>query len=121
MQLAEKNNELEHKPFQLFSSGGAGVGKCFLVTAITEYLRRVLRYPNQNLDSPSVLVTGSTGKAAPNVNGITLHSAFNLPVKSGLKSCGYGKPSDKTLLFLQLIPVKQTSVFMKPSKRSISH
>ena len=69
----------------------------------------------------SVLVTGSTGKAATNVNGITLHSAFNLPVKSGLKSCGYGKPNDKTLLFSQLIPVKQTSVFMKPSKRSISH
>ena len=26
-----------------------------------------------------------------------MHSAFNLPVKSGLKSCGYEKPSNETL------------------------
>ena len=170
--LAEKNNELEPKPFQIFLSGGAGVGKNFSVTAITEYLKKILRYSSQNLDNPSVLVTASTGKAAANVNanGITLHSAFNLPVKSGLKSCGYQKPSNKTLHklrnkyqylkvliideismigretfedldlalknikqnllqfhgvslllvgdFLQLPPVNQKSVFMKPNKES---
>ena len=70
--LAEKNNEL---PFQTFLSGGAGVGKSFLVKAITEYLKRVLRYPNQNSDQPSVLVTASTEKAAAGINGIALHSA----------------------------------------------
>ena len=41
--LAEKINELQPKPFQIFLSGGAGVGKSFLVTGITEYLRRILR------------------------------------------------------------------------------
>ena len=76
--LAEKNNELESKPFQLFLSGGAGAGKRFLVIVITEYLRRVLRYPNQKLNNSSVLTTASTRKAATNVNVITLHSAFNL-------------------------------------------
>ena len=95
--LTEKNNELEPKPFQIFLSGGAGVGKNFSVTAITEYLKKFLRYSTQNLDNPSVLVTASTGKAVANVNRITLHSAFNLPVKSGLKSCGYQKPRDETL------------------------
>ena len=99
--LAEKNNELPPKPFQIFLSGGAGVGKSFLIKAITEYLKRVLRYPNQNLDHPSVLVTASTGKAATGINGITLHSAFHLPVKSGLKSHEYKKPSDKTLHMLR--------------------
>ena len=79
--LPEKNNELPPKPFQIFLSGGAGVGKSFLIKAITEYLKRVLRYPNQNLDQPSVLVTASTGKAATGINGITLHSAFHLSVK----------------------------------------
>ena len=64
---------------------------------ITEYLKRVLRYSNQNLDHPSVLVTASTGKAATGINGITLHSAFHLPVKSGLKFYEYKKPSDETL------------------------
>ena len=87
--LAEKNNELPPKPFQIFLSGGAGVGKSFLIKAITEYLKRVLRYPNQNLDQPSVLVTASTGKAATGINGITLHSAFHLPVKSELKCYEY--------------------------------
>ena len=102
-ELAEKNIELEAKTFQIFLSGGAGVGKSFLVTTITEYLIRILRYPSWNLDNPSVLVTASTGKAATNVSGITLHSVFNLSVKSGLKSCGYQKPSDETLHKLRLV------------------
>ena len=89
------------KSFQIFLSGGAGVGKSFLINAITEYLKRVLRYPNQNLDQPSVLVTASTGKAATGINGVTLHSAFYLPVKSGLKSYKYKKPSDETLHMLR--------------------
>ena len=85
--LAEKNNELPPKPYQMFLSGGTGVGKSFLIKPITEYLRQVLRYPNQNLDQSSVLVTASTGKAATGVNGITLHSAFHyVSVKSGFKS-----------------------------------
>ena len=40
--LAGKNNELPPKPFQIFLSGGAGVGKSILIKAITEYLKRVL-------------------------------------------------------------------------------
>ena len=95
--LAEINNKSPPKPFQIFLSGGAGVGKSFLIKAITEYLKRVLRYPNQNLDQPSVLVTASTGKVATDINGIALHSAFQLPLKSGLKSYDYKKPSDETL------------------------
>ena len=67
--LAEKNNELEPKPFQIILSRGS-VRKSFLVTAITEYLRAILRYPSQSFDNPSVLVTASTGRAAANVNGI---------------------------------------------------
>ena len=54
--LAEKNNELPPKPFQIFLSGGAGVGKSFLIKAITEYLKRVLRYPNQKSFSTEKLL-----------------------------------------------------------------
>ena len=115
-------------------------------------------------------MTAFTEKAATGINGITLHSAFHLPVKSGLKSHKYKKPSDETLHmlrnkyqylkvliideismigretfghldlvlkaimqnsspfggvsllvvgdFLQLPPVNQKGVFMKPSKGS---
>ena len=45
------------------------------------YLKSLLRYPNQNLDQPSLLVTASTGKAATGVDGITVYSTFHLPVK----------------------------------------
>ena len=84
--LFEKNDELPPKPFQIFLKGGSGIGKNFLITAITTYLTQCLRYLNQSLDQPSVFVTASTGKAATGVNGITLHTAFHLAVKSGLKS-----------------------------------
>ena len=63
-------------------SGVAEVWKNVLVTAITGYIKIVLRHPNQNLDQRSVLVTVSAGKAATGVYGITLHYAFHLPVKS---------------------------------------
>ena len=61
--VAEKLNDTEPKPFQIFLSEGAGVGRSFVVTTITEYL-------SLNLDNPFVLVTASTGKAATDVNGI---------------------------------------------------
>ena len=37
--LAGKNNELPPKPFQIFLSVGGGIGKSFLIKAITEYLK----------------------------------------------------------------------------------
>ena len=46
-------------------------------------------------------MTAFTEKAATGINGITLHSAFHLPVKSGLKSHEYKKPSDETLHMLR--------------------
>ena len=105
--LSEKNDELSPKPFQIFLSRGSDFGKSFLIKAITEYLKRVLRSriqpdPNQNLDQPSVVVTASTGKATTDINGITLHSAFHLLVKSGLKSFEYKKPIDETLYMVKI-------------------
>ena len=92
------NKEVPPKPFQIFLIGGAGIGKSFLIKAITEYLKRALRYPNQNLHQPSVLLTASTGKAATDINGITLQSAFHLLVKLELKSYEYKKPSDELFI-----------------------
>ncbi|XP_066913784.1 uncharacterized protein [Clytia hemisphaerica] len=82
LKLAEKNNSLEKPdPFRILLSGGAGVGKSFLVKALTEQLRKILKEPGQNCDThPSVLVTASTGKAAANIDGTTLHSVLKLPI-----------------------------------------
>ena len=47
-------------------------------------------------------MTASTGKATTDINGITLHSAFHLLVKSGLKAFEYKKPIDETLYMVKI-------------------
>ena len=46
-------------------------------------------------------MTVSTGKAAKGINGITLHSAFHLHVKSGLESYRYKNPNAENLQMLR--------------------
>jgi ATP-dependent DNA helicase PIF1 len=95
--LNSRNDLPEPEPFHILLSGGAGVGKSFLVHCITAYELKTLKYPAQDFrKEPSIKVTASTGKAATNVNGTTLHSAFGLPVhQPGFKTSR--KPSDKKL------------------------
>ena len=70
-EICSRLNEGQHHPSHFkFLSGITGIGKSFLINALTEYLKRVLRYPNQNLDQPSVFETASIRKAATGVNGI---------------------------------------------------
>ena len=95
--LNETNDLPQPSPFYIFLSGGAGVGKSFLVKAITQYMKRMLRYHAQRSNQPSVAVTASTGKAATNIDGNTLHSAFKLPRNSWL----YTKPGNSALLKMQ--------------------
>ena len=67
-------------PFYYFLSGGAGVGKSRCVLAIYYALVRYLNsLPGENPDKVKVLLTAPTGKAAYNIRGATLHSAFHLP------------------------------------------
>ena len=60
----------------MFVTGGAGVGKSFLIRTIKEMLIRT----QQHHHNP-VLLTAPTGIAAYNIGGITVHSAFCLPVE----------------------------------------
>ena len=60
-------------PFYLNISGGAGCGKSYLVKAVTMFLRDVAPTGFQKLAAP-------TGKAAFNIDGVTLHSLLKLPV-----------------------------------------
>ena len=99
--LAHINDKTQPDPFFIFLSGGAGVGNSYLVHTITEYLKIIPKYPSQNLDQPSVLVTASTGKAATGINGTTLHSSFRLPVKSGYNCYENWKLSDEALHILR--------------------
>ena len=79
--LHKENDEIEPDPFHIFLSRGAGVGKTFLVNVIIEYLKKILLFPGQNSDEEqSIAITASTGKAACNINGTTVHTAFQLPL-----------------------------------------
>ena len=68
-------------PMYLYIGGGAGVGKSTLIKALYEGLVRYYNsLPSTNPDTTKVLLTAPTGKAAHNIHGMTLHSAFALPV-----------------------------------------
>lgn len=75
-------------------SGGAVIGENFLITLKPEYEFQDIQ--SRTLIDP-VLVTASTGIVVTGVKSVTLHFAFHLPVKSGLKSSGYKRPSDITI------------------------
>ena len=73
-------------PVRLFLSGGAGVGKSTVTSALYEALTRYLNsIPGENPDEAKVLKVAATGKAAFNTNGNTLHSAFKIPANRGFQ------------------------------------
>ena len=75
-------------PFRLFLSGGAGVGKSTVTNALYEALIRYLNsQPENDPDDISVVKAAPTGKAAFNIRGNTLHSAFKIPANRGFNYC----------------------------------
>ena len=58
-----------NEPLLLVVNGVGGTGKSYLITAIQTFLGN------------KCAVTASTGKAAFNVKGVTIHSLLTLPVK----------------------------------------
>ena len=78
--LNERNNLPLPEPIYVFLSGAGGVGKSYATKAMIENTKNVLKFHLQDFNNqPSVAVTASTGKAACDLNGNTLHSAFSLP------------------------------------------
>ena len=75
MELLEKIKKLlEDKNILL--TGGGGVGKSYLTTELISDLRK---------DAKQVVVLGSTGVSAVNVNGHTVHSFFCFGISSNLE------------------------------------
>ena len=64
----------------LFVSGGAGTGKSHLISALFQMAVRTLQVVGDNPDDVRVTLTAPTGSAAHNISGVTLHSAFLLPL-----------------------------------------
>ena len=71
-----------HQQLKIFLSGSAGVGK----STVTKALFQLLTSYYDNLhgpqtDSIKVLLCAFSGKAAYLINGVTLHTAFSLPLQ----------------------------------------
>ena len=66
------------KPIRKFCSGIAGTGKSHLIKAISSYIRYYYNKPDAA--EWSVAILAPTGIAAFNVNGLTIHRFFKLPV-----------------------------------------
>ena len=66
------------EPIYAFLSGGAGVGKSVLIKAIYQALHRQLHSKEgEDPDDIRILLCAFTGKAAYNINGVTIASAFH--------------------------------------------
>ena len=75
-------------PLRLFLSGDAGVGKSTVTNALFEALIRYLNAQTENDPNDiSVVKVAPTGKAAFNIRGNTLHSAFKIPANRGFNYC----------------------------------
>ncbi|CAC5391861.1 unnamed protein product [Mytilus coruscus] len=72
----------KHEPFYTFLTGGAGCGKSVVVRAIFQALHRHLcSTEGEDPDDIRILLCAPTGKAAYNINGLTIHNAFQIQPK----------------------------------------
>ena len=72
-----RKTPIDVKPPLLIIQGGAGAGKSMLINTIGQWFEKNLRQSGDDPDKPYILITAFTGCAAANVDGMTLHSAFN--------------------------------------------
>ena len=76
--------------------GGAGTGKSHVLSAIYQGLYRLfIKEPGQQVENIITLLIAPTGKAAYNIEGTTIHSAFHIPANQPLST--YNKLSWDTL------------------------
>ena len=69
-------------PLRVFLTGGAGVGKSVVIRALYQSLHRYLiSQAVDELDHLRVLRCAPTGTAAYNIEGLTIHHAFDVPVQ----------------------------------------
>lgn len=66
------------KTFHHIVSGGAGVGKSKLISAIFQNVERILPSEPGPIVENRVLLVAPTGKAAHNIDGMTAHQVFHL-------------------------------------------
>ena len=79
-----KNLSCKHvkyiKPFHIFLTGGAGVGKSHLIKTIFMSISKLLFFKGGDPEKPRILILAPTGVAAINIDGTTIHTALGINV-----------------------------------------
>ncbi|XP_025267781.1 ATP-dependent DNA helicase PIF1-like [Camponotus floridanus] len=104
--------------FRLYVSGEGGTGKSFLIKAIRFWIKKYM--------GKDTAITAPTGIAAFNIDGLTIHRLFQLPVEHEIfntTDCDNGWFGKKHILLfgdlLQLPPVHEDPPFIELSKLKI--
>lgn len=84
--ITAKQKSEQPPPLYSFISGGAGTGKSHLIKALHQMVLRTLRKEGKEPTSMKVLLMTSTGTAAHNIQGLTIHSALQLQLGQHGKS-----------------------------------
>jgi hypothetical protein len=111
---SQNTQESENNQLLLYVGGSGGVGKSWLIQAI-ETLFQVMD------DHHSLCITASTGSAAANINGRTIHSAIGLSLKGYCSQKAekllMNKWKGTKMLVLDEISMISGQLFNKISKR----
>ena len=73
------NKEVSVDSPRLLITGGAGVGKYYLMETICTFLTKNFNLYSGSKDKPKVLILSPTGVAAININGTTINSGLSIP------------------------------------------
>ena len=76
----------KHSPLHMFVSGVCGTGKSFLIHTIRTMVNELWK---DNKDSIRCALAAPTGLAAFNIDGVTVHRLFQLPIEHDSKTLTY--------------------------------
>ena len=76
-QINSKSNE----PINLCLHGSGGTGKSFVAKIVMDMINLYYNHTCVDSTSPVVVIAAPTGVAAKNIDGVTLHNAFRLPIE----------------------------------------
>ena len=80
------NKKVSADPLRLFITGGAGLGKSYLMKTICMFLTKTLNLYSGSPDKPKVLILATTEVAAININGTTINSGLSIPPITRLRN-----------------------------------
>ena len=85
--IMEQEIQTNNNQITVCLHGGAGTGKSYVLKAIYQALYMLLNNkPGQNTNDIITLLVAPTGKAAHNIKGHTIHSAFHVPANQNLSN-----------------------------------